>query len=91
MMPLQRELLQELIAHGELTSTDIVELQVIDGSLAQIRAQEVSATEWLWTLEREGTLQSGARETAATALNITVGETEGSLALAGVGVASVHR
>ena len=52
MTPLRRELLQELIGedlgtHIELTSSGIVEVPTLDGSFAQIRAQDVAATEWL--------------------------------------------
>ena len=82
MTPLRRELLQEFIGdhlgtHDELTSTEIVEVPAIDGSFARVQSQEVSATEWLRKLVREGMLQSGAREAAAAALNnIKVGEAE---------------
>ena len=58
MTPLRRELLQELIGedlgtHIELTSSGIVEVPTLDGSFAQIRAQDVKATEWLRTFVRE--------------------------------------
>ena len=82
MTPLRRELLQELIGedlgtHIELTSSGIVEVPTLDGSFAQIRAQDVAATEWLRKLVREGMLQSGAREAAGAALaSIAVGEAE---------------
>ena len=80
--PLRREWLQEFIGdhlgtHDELTSTEVVEGPAIDGSFAQIRAQEMSATVRLRTLVREGMMQSGAREAAAAALNdIAVGEAD---------------
>ena len=80
--PLRRELLQELIGedlgtHIELTSSGIVEVPTLDGSFAQIRAQDVAATEWLRKLVREGMLQSGAREAAGAALtSIAVGDAE---------------
>lgn len=68
---------------------------MLDGSFAQIRAQEVSATEWVRKLMREGMLQSGAREAAATALKvITVGggsgSMEGGLSPVGSDIPRVH-
>ena len=78
---LRRELLQELIGedlgtHIEVTSSGIVDVPTLDGPFAQIRAQDVAATEWLRKL-REGMLQSGARDAAGAALtSIAVGDVE---------------
>ncbi|CAN0533755.1 unnamed protein product, partial [Laminaria digitata] len=65
MSPLRRELLQEFVGdtlatYDELMSTELVEVPSIDGSFSRVPAREVSATEWLRKLVREGMRQSGA-------------------------------
>ena len=82
MTPLRRELLQEIIGdhlgtYDEMLSNEMVEVPAIDGSFSRIPAHELSATEWLRKLVREGQQQSGGWEAAETALNaITVSGSE---------------
>ena len=59
--------------YDEMLSNEMVEMPAIDGSFSRIPAHELSATEWLRKLVREGQQQSAGREAAETALNtITV-------------------
>ena len=82
MTPLRRELLQDMIGdhlatYDEMSSGDPVEVPGIDGSFSQVPAADVSVTEWLRKLVREGLQQAGGREAAERALNdITVRDAE---------------
>ena len=58
-------------------STEMVEVPAIHGSFARSPAQDVSASEWVRKLVREGMPQSGSQQVAIAALNsMEVGHAE---------------
>ena len=73
MSPLRREFLQDsfsdsLCTYDELTSHGSVSVPQVDGTFHLVPAHQVTMTEWLRILNREGLMQSGSVEAAEVAI-----------------------